>query len=149
MTQDSAAVAIDAHRHPMSASDVVDDASSPRMITTTSGSSSNGDVGGDDGSSPKSSSAISTTTSCCGGSSSSRSGSDDDDPSANAKVSTVINNGSKTLKMPPLSLIKQVVDHNGGQKGIASNNSVATSSTSIGGRLTFYKGNQLGYNYIL
>lgn len=156
MTRDSAAVAAldDRRRCPISAaSNIVDDTST--LITNsimTNGLSSNGDVGGvDGGSSPKSSSAVSTTTSCCGGSSSScsRSGSDDDDSTAGGRMSTAIDDGCSTVTKTSLlpSLHKEEVDDNIADKDSSSSSNsadgadaTAITTTSIGGRLTFYKG---------
>ncbi|XP_060859919.1 uncharacterized protein LOC132937112 [Metopolophium dirhodum] len=152
MTRDSAAVAaLDDRRRrcPISAaSNVVDDAST--LMTNSiamSGSSSNDDVGGgDEGGSLKSSSEVSTTTSCCGGSSSSsRSGSDDDDSAAVTRLATAIDDSCSTsIKTPtPPSLHRHMEDDKNGDKDSSSSShsdeAAATTPTSIGGRLTFYK----------
>lgn len=149
MTRDSAAVAAldDRRRCPISAADDV--SSLMTNSIATSYSSINGDVGGgDEGCSPKSSSAVSTTTSCCGrSSSSSRSCSDDDDSAAVAGLSTANDDSCSTaIKTSPLPLLhKEVISDNNGDKDSSRISNIddvptTTTSTSIGGRLTFYKG---------
>lgn len=150
MTQDSAAVATLDDRRPRpisAASNVAEDASSLMANSIiTCGSSSNGDIGGgDEGASPKSSSIVSTTTSCCG-STSSRSGSDDDDSMAVPQLPTMVEDSCPlNVNTPPLpSLHNDVIGDNNGDKDSSSNFNDAvdsTTSTNIGGRLTFYKGN--------
>lgn len=135
MTRDSAAVAaLDDRRHhrcPASAAPNAvpppDDDASPSTANgvATSGSSSNG---GGDRSTPKSSS---TST----GSSSSRSGSDDDDSGA------AVVRPSDALPTPPLH--KGAPAAGDRESSGCSNGDgapTADTSSSIGGRLTFYKG---------
>lgn len=137
MTRDLAAVAtINDRRHcPISAvSNVVDVSSMITNSIVTSSSSSNGDVGGGDDGSPKSSSAISTSTSCCSGS--------DDDSSTITRHSTVFDDScSTTIKTSSLQVLHKEVDKNIGDTNYSSSNNIPlNTSTSIEGRLTFYKG---------
>lgn len=145
MTRDSAAVASldDRRRCPVSAASSVADIGSSLTTNsvTTSGSSSNG--GGDEGASSKSSSTVSSTTSCCG-SSPSRSCSDDDDSTAVPRI--VVDRCPVSENSTPLSpLHNHTIIYSNGDKDSSSSShfndtSAGTTSTNIGGRLTFYKG---------